>query len=425
MKTDDEQARALLGPMLSDIVPPSKVEVSELVVAGRRRVRARRWAGISGAGVLTAAALVTASVLVQPAKPPNIAQQTGVAAASSAPAVSQPAPAFPTSCTGRLLPVPAGSTSSYVSGGDPSGRYLVGGYGTDMFDHRPVLWDNGNPILIPAPGDNLMAIVVNADGVVAGTSDKIENDTLELFNWIYRDGKVSLLEEVATEYGSFIQVIGINSRGDILVDSRFGSKDSVGSRRAGIWKAYGQGGLHELADPGNLGRLTASALDEDGTVVGRYLVSQGFSGERTLVWTADGQLTKPSPPAGFGEGGALRLVRGGFAVGNYQQPGKQPHETVTFLRNLRTGEDIAIPALALAGAVNRHGWMGGLVREAGQVQTPAIATDTKLVKLPLPAGAVPSSDGVGAYYLSDNARTVAGNVAVSADHLSAAAWSCQ
>jgi hypothetical protein len=38
---------------------------------------------------------------------------------------------------------------------------------------------------------------------------------------------------------------------------------------------------------------------------------------------------------------------------------------------------------------------------------------------------VPSSDGVGAYYLSDDARVVAGNVEIDADHLGAAIWSCQ
>jgi hypothetical protein len=325
----------------------------------------------------------------------------------------------------RLLPVPDKATTSYVSGGDPSGRYLVGGYGTDLFDHRPVLWDNGNPTIIPAPGDNLISIVVNAIGVVAGTSDRLSDGKAEMFNWIYRDGKVTLLGEAANQPGTFIQVIDINSHGDILADSRFDSGEAFGRRRPGIWKAYGQGGFHELADPGNLGRLTASALDESSAVVGRYLVGQGFSGERTLVWMPDGQLTKPEPPSGYGPGGALRLVRGGFAVGSYQQPGKQPHEVVTFRRNLLTGENIAIPALALAGAVNVKGWVAGLVRESGQVQTPAIADGTNLLKLPLPAGAVPSSDGVGAYYLSESGLIAAGNVAIDADHLGAAIWNCQ
>ncbi|WP_203912160.1 hypothetical protein [Rhizocola hellebori] len=424
MKTDDVGARALLGPMLDETVPPSKVEVSRLVAAGRSRVRVRRWAGISGAGALTAVALIGGSLLVQPNQPPAAALQTATSTAPSPATGSRPAPpAFPTSCTGRLLPVPGKTISSYISGGDPSGRYLVGGYATDTSGHRPVLWDNGNPVIIPAPGGDLVAIEVNDRGIVAGTTDKIGNGTVEQINWVYRDGRVSPLGEPATKPGTFIQVIDINSGGDILLDSR--PRTGVDPNRGpGIWTAAGQGTFRPLADPGNLGELTASALDEDGTVVGRYLVGQGFEGERTLVWKADGQLTKPSPPAGYGPGGALRLVRGGFAVGYYQQPGKQPHEVNTVRRDLRTGIDTAIPALAGAGAVNAHGWVAGLIRESGQGQTPAITTGTQLIKLPLPAGAIASSDGVGAYHLSDDGRTVAGNVAVNRDYLGAAVWRC-
>ncbi len=432
MNTDDTSARVLLGPMLDEAIPSSKVDVSQLVAAGRRRVRARRWAGVTGAGALTAAALVTAVTLVPQQNPPHLAASAtmspAVPATSAAPA-ARPAPAFPASCTAKLLRVPNNAAESEVRGGDPSGRYLVGGYSDSRGNRLPVLWENGTPIAIPAPGENLYSIAVNAAGVVAGTSDKVSNGKIELFNWVYRDGKVSLLGEVLTEPSKFIQVVDINSRGDILADTR-SSGGQTDRQRPGIWKAGG--GFQQLADPGNLGQLTAFALDDDGSVAGRYMAGPGFEGERSLLWTSDGRLTTLAPPTGYGPGGALRLLRSGWAIGSYQQPGKQPHETVVFRRNVRTGEDTPIAPIglfALAGAVNAHGWVAGLVRESARVQTPALAfvvgTGTKLLKLPLPAGAVASSDGVGAYYLSDDATTVAGNVAVSNDRLAAAVWTCQ
>jgi hypothetical protein len=90
------------------------VDVSQLVTAGRRRVRARRWAGISGAGALTVVALVAASLFAQPDRPPTVALQPEpetAAASQQAPAV----PKLPVSCVATLLPVPGKATSSYVA----------------------------------------------------------------------------------------------------------------------------------------------------------------------------------------------------------------------------------------------------------------------------------------------------------------------
>lgn len=428
MNTDDTAGRDLLGPLRHEPVPPSKVEVLQLVTAGRRRVRARRWAGVTGAGALTAVALAATFTLVQPQAPaltatpgPN-AMQPGDA--PTPPAARPQAPAFPASCTASLLAVPPDAVDSYVSGGDSTGRYLVGGAGSADFDFRPVLWDNGTPIAIPAPGDNLVSVVVNSSGVVAGTSDKLGDGTVSVYNWVYRNGQVTQLGEVLTEPGTFIAVVDINSSGDILADSRFDSGEAFGRRKAGIWRSYGAGGFHELATAEGPRRVSATALDDDGTVVGRQLIADGFSGERGLVWTGDKLIAMPAP-AGYGPGGAMRLLRKGWAVGDYQQPGKQEHELTTIRRDLITGQDTVITTLTMARGVNSHGWLAGHVQQSQHVQVPAIATDTAQLTLALPAGAVAQTDGVGAVSISDDGRKVGGNVAKPGDHRAGAAWSCQ
>ncbi len=422
MNTDDTTGRALLGPLRDEPVPPSKVEVHQLVEAGRRRVRSRRWAGAGGAAVLTAAALGAAFLILPPKAPAEVA----AGQSSPTPPVRRAGGfPFPSSCEAHLLPIPEGADQSQILGGDPSGRYVVGTYSKTEGIEKVILWDNGTAVTIPAPGDGLIAAVVNSHGVVAGTSDRLGNGEVKMFNWVYRNGQISQLGEVLTQPGTFIAVEDINERGDILANSRFDSGGAFGRRLPGIWKNYGQDGFHELATTPDLQQVSALAIDDDGTVVGRHLTAQGYSGERGLVWTPDGVLQQLLPPAGYGPGGAMQLLSNGWAVGYYQQPGKQEHEVAWLRRDLQTGQSTPITALTVTGAVNASGWVAGLVRESRFVQKPAIAGDTGLLELPLPVGAVPASDGVGAYHLSDNGQTVAGNVAVPSDVRRAALWKCR
>jgi hypothetical protein len=418
----DREAQALLAPLKHEPAPLSGLDVAGLVVAGQRRIRARRWTG-AGAAVATAIALVPASLamLDRPAdtSQPTAAQPSPTGTTTVTTAVKPPE--FPVSCTARLLSAPPGVASTSVVSGDPTGRYLVGGYADAQGNNRPLLWDNGALVVLDAPGQDNSSIVVNENGVVAGTSTTVIEGVLSFYNWMYRDGRFDLVGEVGQGPVEYRGVIDINSKGDLLLDSRM-KVSPTGAVHQGpaIWSA---GTLRELAVPAGLKDVSAHAIDDDGTVIGRHLLEESFAGERGLLWTPDGKIEELKAPKGFGPAGAPRHLRGGWVVGAFKAPGKPDHEPAELLGSLRSGH-YEPAGVTMANAVNRYGWVAGFEREAQRVQIPVIAGDGKRLKLPMPGGARPAAE-IYAASISDDGRTVGGVVSTTGDNHAATLWTCR
>lgn len=415
----DTEARWLLEPLRDRTAPPSTLDIGGAVKVGRRRLRARRWAGVGAAAAFSLVPVSLALVMrPEPAPPPQALDPVQSASPSAVPPVAKPA--FPVSCTAGVLPLPAGVTSATVEKGDPSGRYLVGGYADEQGNRRPLFWDNGNLVTLFTPGQDNSSVVVNEQGVVAGSSTTVLDGKLEFHNWIYRNGTVSPITEVGRGMAEHRGVIDINARGDVLLDSRTKVSPQAVHQGPALWS---NGTLRELTKPTGLQEVIATSLDDDGTVVGRHLLQEGFAGERPLVWSPDGKVEELKVANGFGPAGSLLHVRGGWAGGVFATPGKPDHEQTHLVGDLRSGT-FAPAGIKLGFGMNRHGWVAGFDAGPDRTQIPAIAGDGKKLLLPIPEG-TRAAEEISAASISDDGRTVGGTVMAAGkqDHVPVR-WTC-
>lgn len=417
---NDQEARALLAPLRDHVAPPSTLDIDGAVTKGQRRIRTRRWTGTGGAAlVLLSLVPVSLALMDRRDAAPPVALEPATSATPSPDTPVKPAPpAFPVSCTSRMLPKPPGATDVFIERGEPSGRYLVGGYADARGNRRPLLWDNGSLVTIDPPGQDTTSIVVNEQGVVAGTSSTTVEGKLDFYNWVYRRGAIELITEVGHGMVEYRGVIDINARSDVLLDSRIRMSPPAEHQGPAIWSG---GRLRELAAPSGFRDVSANSFDDDGTVVGRHLLEDGHAGERTLVWTPDGKVKEFKAPNGFGPAGVLRQVRGGWVVGHFQAPGKPDHEPTELVGDLGSGS-FAPAGITMAFGMNRHGWVAGFDAGPQRTQIPAIAGDGKKLVLPIPSGAKPA-DEVSAASISDDGRTVGGTI-MSGDQHTPVVWTC-
>src|SRR3954466_10344111 len=157
METDEEYATVVLRRLDGPLPRTSTVDVGQAMTEGRRRRRMRRLTGLLSAGTATAVVLVAVPVAagaLRPGGPPAVVTMDGSALlAGTASVVAQPPPA-PTACTIAKLPVPKGEMS-LVTGGDPTGRYLVGRSYPTGTGTRPILiWHDGVVRQVDIPGDD-------------------------------------------------------------------------------------------------------------------------------------------------------------------------------------------------------------------------------------------------------------------------------
>lgn len=258
-------------------------------------------------------------------------------------------------CRTVALPVPAG-TFSDVTGGDPTGRYLVGlvTY-PDVPRRAGALWRDGRLTVIDdssVPGVQVDYDDVNRRGVVVGerVTDYMSFHT-DAFT--YRRGTFTFLPPLRA--GESTEAIGINTRGDVVGNS--GSTPIV-------WPADQPGTVRALTLPdGQPARGRATGIDEDGSVVG---LLAPYPPGTPYLWPADG-APRPLPLPEGGVGGNTAGIQGGMVVGHAFLPGA----TVVTLWNLRDGgfkvyPDVPGPAFS----VNRRGTLGvrgALVHADGRV----------------------------------------------------------
>ena len=263
-----------------------------------------------------------------------------------APAAAAAAPA----CGMVALPAPAGAFSD-VTGGDLTGRYLVGRL--NYPDRRVgALWHDGRLTEIDASSIQHVQIDyhdVNRRGVVVGERT-IDNTSFHSDAFTYRDGTFTFLP--AARPGDSTQAVGINSRGDVVGNS---IGDTGGGWVPVVWPADQPGTVRILPVPaGNTNGALARGIDEDGSVVG---VVSPYPPGTPYVWPAKGKPHALPVPAGS-QGGDATAIQGGVAAGNVYDPATS--STVPTLWNLRTG-GFTMHTHVQAGAlsVNRRGTIGG------------------------------------------------------------------
>jgi hypothetical protein len=274
-------------------------------------------------------------------------------------------------CRMSPLPVPAGVRYSEVTGGDHTGRYLVGG-GTAFDGTQPrrvgLLWVNGKVTELNtgamAPYVEVQITDVNSRGVLIGNR-MTDFSTFHTDAWVYRNGRFALLPGLKP--GDATKAVAINRRGDIVGTSEDYSVDPV-VFHAVIWSADRPGSARELTVGGQSPAwATGIDIDDDGTVLG--LIGQRPTPEqRPFVWPAHGRGYPLIGPPGTGYPFGV-AIHAGWVTGEVLGGDGL---SVVALWNLRSGTAQVISnALGAATAVNKKGTVAtfnAIIYRNGQVR---------------------------------------------------------
>lgn len=167
------------------------------------------------------------------------------------------------------LPVPAGTSIDDVSGGDPSGRWVVG-TGRVGGKDAAVVWRDGVARQLRLQEGDSIANDVNAHGVALEYS----YDRKASYRH-FPDGRVEQLPALAGTTGTF--AVGINAAGEVLGRS---------GEAVVVWPASGEPRVVAGADS-----WFPVLFGEDGTVVAKRV-------DRGSVWNSAGDRVELTPMAG-------------------------------------------------------------------------------------------------------------------------------
>lgn len=404
---EERYAADLLRPLARPPRTPSTVDIGRAVAEGERRQRRARWAGSGGAALAVVLIATGGWAVAAPEhrrSTPDGATPPPSAAVSPSPRPDVPRP--PTSCTPHRLPVPAGHPpKSVVTGADPTGRYILGrSYPGVSRVPRVLIWDKGKVRAVDMPGSDQHLRDITSTGVAVGTSF-VDSDRTAA--WVYRDGKVSRLA------GGVAEANAINEREAVV--------GSVNGRPA-LWRSPTSRPTM-LATPGPGWTGYAAGIDEDGTVVGR-MQSAPNKPNLAYLWRPDGTLHQLAVPAVRGRPAATYTadaIRNGWVIGWAARDEVAARGGYRYIQtgrwNLRAGA-VETSFAGVAEGVNRHGWMVGET-EKGAVLVAGGRT------VPLPDfGKASEIDITIPYTVSDDAKTVAGQVDVDGEPF-AVAWRCR
>ena len=331
---DEQQLRERLGTVE---VPPTRLQVSDLVDAGRRRVLRRRGIRAGCAVALATGVLVAVPSLV-------------FGSGGSAPAQPADTRKGAVSCDVTRLPAPAGLQSITAAGVDPTGTYVIGNSITGQRESgsvksgtvhlvAPILWVNGQPQALPVQGKSTSAAAVNAGGVVAAVAGDEQWTSVVR----YVDG---VPEKLTPPAGNWIYLgyLSINAKGDVLVNARH-QTDPEGKGIVLLWKAGAQKAT-QLPLPANAEGLE---ILDNGTIVGDILKGPKINDLSSYAWNQQGVGHKLKTPAG--QSGGVNAARGDWATGNLWPSGTAARW------NLRTGAVTDLGIHAPASAINAGGWI--------------------------------------------------------------------
>jgi uncharacterized membrane protein len=284
MDTDSRYGVDTFASLREQPAPPLDVDLDRAIATGRRRVRIKRAAAVSGAAALTTVA-VAAGVLTGTHEERRTAPVQPPPSATVAPA-----------CRVAALPAPPGEKHLAPTGIDPSGRYAIGAVAGSEETEAPgraTLWDDGRLLDLPVPGFAPTPLGVNASGVVVGGVTRDD----KLAAWVYRDGRVQTLPAYE---GRPMVANAVNARGDI-VGVAFGDKDLT---TAVLWPA---------AQPGTVRALDPRAVPSAALGISDAGVVVGHLGGGPVFWDAKGFLRQP--PTVYDDAGAMFGIVGDWAYG--------------------------------------------------------------------------------------------------------------
>ncbi|WP_144119597.1 hypothetical protein [Catellatospora sichuanensis] len=289
-----------LTELLADIGDRARTyDVTEqALVLGRRRRNARRLSGVGGIAAVVVLSILGVTYLpaAQSSPPPPAAPS------SPAPALSPTTPAVNVAkCVPQRLPMPKGyPPKSVLTGGDPTGRFLVGrAYPYDGRD-RLLIWEDGKVKVVRHEGEDPDLNDISSTGIAVGSSF-VEGDVQ--VPWIYQNGKLRRLKgknaaaNAVNDSGVAVGAMGRN--GPALGGA------GIADERPVVWRSPAAEPTALSVPAGMVGRATG--IDADGTISGwvgpppRFgkrgeKPSMPVNPSRAVVWQPDGTMRELKVP---------------------------------------------------------------------------------------------------------------------------------
>jgi hypothetical protein len=417
-ESDERYGATRLGPLAGEPDTVSLVDLSRAVTVGRRRKRVRR-AGVVVALASVATVAVLAGLPAATGVLERLHDKRDASVATTVTPLAGPtggARPAPSACVAAFLPMPTDDgEETVVSGGDPSGRWLIGRTRASDGDGNYInlIWKDGALVGRPElPGANQELHDINSAGTAVGEATSINEFGINgVGPYVYRKGAVQKLRGVdhgvATAINDAGTIVGVRSTSD-------------GKRRAVRWKSATAAGA-DLPMPSGFSSAGAVGLAEDGTVLGS--VEAGNGPTRAYVWRPDGTGTLlPNPKVGGQTATEFDpiAIRGGFVIGTARLPGDNTR--LPFRYNVVGGtfDQPTEPATTMK-AVNSSGWVvGRLIAD----QEALFNVDGQNV--PLPRAIFDNSIGnIMSTSISDDGRTVGGWGLTATDQSRPVVWTCQ
>jgi hypothetical protein len=374
-----------------DVAPGTGLTPGALLVAGRRRVRRRRAAAVTGIAALILVATVGVAAFAADRVPQPPAHHDPVPAPTG-PASSDPAGAR-ADCQITTLVVPDHSKVGPVVV-DATGRWAAG----LRIDHKGVvIWHDGKVSSQPGAAEVTMIVGVSSTGTVLGSGRR--NAAGPSRALILKDGATSELSLPAGWPDStLVYGTGINAAGDMV------GRAGGGWGKPVRWRHQDPAHPAVLPTPDDRGGVPL-AIAEDG-LVGGYVGD--MTAPRPYLWRTDGTGVELPLPAGT-SGGAVEGLSSAFAV-------DASNGVRWLLVSSGTPAPAAIPGFGAVGRI-----AGQSVSRDGTIlysdgERSLLLHEGRVSDLPVPAGAAAvratSLSGTGEVVggvATDLAQTVTGN----------------
>ncbi|MFD2764324.1 hypothetical protein [Micromonospora eburnea] len=375
MTPDEKKFAELLRELDDGPDRPARVDLATAIREARRRRRNRRTLTASVAGV-AALAMVAVPLAVQAGRPAEsgLAMTPGASTGANPPpsaggsdnASRRPTPAAPSTCKVELLPVPHGYRKSLVTGGDSTGRYLLGrSYPNDSGSHPVIIWDGDRASEVQMPGNDQRLADISPSGVAVGVAYAGDRPQ----PYVVRSGKVTRLRGVTAGEATAISD-----------DGRIVGARQVGERQLPVlWSGPDETAV-DLPLPGPTWEGIAIGVDSDGTIVGKV---QNGAGRvfQTAVWRSGGKpelLPLPQVTGGTADGVIPASFHGGWITGKAFRDKGSERQVYAVRYHLARGEYVPMPAEIMMYAGNGEGWMVGSIDHIDV----GLLTDAGLVRLP-------------------------------------------